>query len=154
MSNLLWKPSEEQIESSNMYRFMTLVNQEYGTSFDSYDDLYRWSIDNIPEFWKQMWDFNSIIASVPYETIIDDVSKMPGAEWFEGCRLNFAENLLRYRDDHLALVFRGEDKIRRTFTYAQLYDQVAQVAQALKDDGIREGDRVVGFVPRICRKAL
>ena len=149
MSNVLWTPSEEQIESSNMYRFMTLVNQEYGTSFDGYDDLYQWSIDNIPEFWKQMWDFSSIIASVPYEKIIDDVSKMPGAEWFEGCRLNFAENLIRYRDDHLALVFRGEDKIRRTFTYSELYDEVARVAQALKGSGVTEGDRVVGFVPNM-----
>jgi acetoacetyl-CoA synthetase len=149
MSNLLWQPSEEQIQSSNMHRFMTLVNQQYGTSLDNYDDLYQWSIDNIPEFWKQMWDFGSIIASAPYEKIIDDVSKMPGAEWFEGCRLNFAENLLRYRDDNLALVFRGEDTIRRTFTYAQLYDEVARVAQALKDTGIKEGDRVVGFVPNM-----
>jgi acetoacetyl-CoA synthetase len=66
---------------------------------------------------------------VPYEQVIDDATKMPGARWFTGARLNFAENLLRYRDDRLALVFRGEDRVRRTYTYAQLYDEVARVAR-------------------------
>jgi acetoacetyl-CoA synthetase len=128
---------------------MTLINERYSTDFDNYDDLYQWSVDNIAEFWKQMWDFGSIKASVPYEAIIDDVSRMPGAHWFQGSRLNFAENLLRYRDDHLALVFRGEDKIRRTYTYAQLYDEVARVADALKRSGVEAGDRVAGFVPNL-----
>jgi acetoacetyl-CoA synthetase len=132
-----------------MYRFMTLVNERYKTCFDNYDDLYQWSVDNIAEFWKQMWDFGSIKASVLYEEIIDDAARMPGARWFQGSRLNFAENLLRYRDDHLALVFRGEDKIRRTFTYAQLYDEVARVASALKQNGVKAGDRVAGFVPNM-----
>jgi acetoacetyl-CoA synthetase len=132
-----------------MYRFMTLINERYSTDFDNYDDLYQWSVDNIAEFWKQMWDFGSIKASVPYEAIIDDVSRMPGAHWFQGSRLNFAENLLRYRDDHRALVFRGEDKIRRTYTYAQLYDEVARVAGALKRSGVEAGDRVAGFVPNL-----
>jgi acetoacetyl-CoA synthetase len=149
MSKLLWQPSEEQIKSSNMYRFMTLINERYSTDFDNYDDLYQWSVDNIAEFWKQMWDFGSIKASVPYEAIIDDVSRMPGAHWFQGSRLNFAENLLRYQDDHLALVFRGEDKIRRTYTYAQLYDEVARLAGALKRSGVEAGDRVAGFVPNL-----
>jgi acetoacetyl-CoA synthetase len=132
-----------------MYRFMTLINERYSTDFDNYDDLYQWSVDNIAEFWKQMWDFGSIKASVPYDAIIDDVSRMPGAHWFQGSRLNFAENLLRYRDDHRALVFRGEDKIRRTYTYAQLYDEVARVAGALKRSGVEAGDRVAGFVPNL-----
>lgn len=149
MSRLLWQPSEAQIQSSNIYRFMTLINQRYGSSFDSYDDLYQWSVDHIPEFWKEMWDFASIKASVLYEQVIDDATKMPGARWFEGARLNFAENLLRYRDDRLALVFRGEDQVRRTYTYAQLYDEVARVAWALKDAGVRAGDRVAGFVPNM-----
>jgi hypothetical protein len=64
---LLWQPSESQIQSSNMYRFMTLINQRYGTSFDNYDGLYQWSVDHIPEFWKEMWDFAAIKASVPYD---------------------------------------------------------------------------------------
>jgi acetoacetyl-CoA synthetase len=149
MSQLLWQPSESQIKASNMYRFMTLINQRYGTSFDNYDGLYQWSVDHIPEFWKEMWDFAAIKASVPYDQVIDDANRMPGARWFSGARLNFAENLLRYRDDRLALVFRGEDQVRRTVTYAQLYDEVARVARALKDAGVAAGDRVAGFVPNM-----
>ncbi len=149
MSRLLWQPSEAQIKASNMYRFMTLINERYGTSFDSYDGLYQWSVDHIPEFWKEMWDFAAIKASVSYDRVIDDAAKMPGARWFEGARLNFAENLLRYRDDRLALVFRGEDQVRRTLTYAQLYDEVARVAKALKQAGVAAGDRVAGFVPNM-----
>jgi acetoacetyl-CoA synthetase len=132
-----------------MYRFMTLINEHYGTAFDSYDGLYQWSIENIPEFWREMWAFAGIKASAPYTTVVDDATKMPGARWFEGARLNFAENLLRYRDDRTALVFRGEDRVRRTLTYAQLYDEVARVARALKDAGVTAGDRVAGFVPNM-----
>ncbi|MBR9987745.1 MAG: acetoacetate--CoA ligase [Desulfosarcina sp.] len=149
MSKLLWQPSEAQIKASNMYRFMTLINQRYGTAFDSYDGLYQWSVDHIPEFWKEMWDFAAIKASVPYDQVIDDANRMPGARWFEGARLNFAENLLRYRDDRPALVFRGEDQVRRTLTYAELYDEVARVAEALKRAGVAVGDRVAGFVPNM-----
>jgi len=94
-----------------------------------------------------MWAVAGIKSSAPYKQVVDDAAKMPGARWFEGARLNFAENLLRYRDDRLALVFRGEDKVRRTLTYAQLYDQVARVAKALRDTGVQSGDRVAGFVP-------
>ena len=149
MSKLLWQPSEARIEASNMYRFMTLINQRYGTSFDHYGGLYQWSVDHIPEFWKEMWDFAAIKASKPYDRVVDDATKMPGARWFDGARLNFAENLLRYRDERVALVFRGEDRVRRTFTYAQLYDEVARVAKALKDAGVTVGDRVAGFVPNM-----
>ena len=132
-----------------MYRFMKLINERYGTSHGDYDGLYEWSINHIAEFWGQVWDFCQVRASVPYETIIDDVGKMPGAQWFEGARLNFAENLLRRRDDQCALIFRGEDKIRRTLTYRQLYDEVARVAAALKKAGVVVGDRVAGFVPNM-----
>ena len=99
MSNLLWQPSETQIQSSNMYRFMTTINKRYGTSFSDYGGLYQWSIDHIPEFWKEMWEVAGIKASTPYTAVVDDAAKMPGARWFDGARLNFSENLLRYRDD-------------------------------------------------------
>jgi acyl-coenzyme A synthetase/AMP-(fatty) acid ligase len=75
--------------------------------------------------------------------------RCPAPVGLKGARLNFAENLLRYRDDRLALVFRGEDRVRRTYTYAQLYDEVARVARALKDAGVTAGDRVAGFVPNM-----
>ncbi|CAB1084609.1 acetoacetyl-CoA synthetase [Alkalispirochaeta odontotermitis] len=149
MSKLLWKPSEEQIRNSNMYRFMGIVNEEYGTDFNGYGQLYDWSIENIADFWATMWDFADIIASKPYEQVIDDTAKMPGASWFSGARLNFAENLLRYRDDRVALIFKGEAQESTRMTYAELYDEVARLARAIGDSGVVSGDRVVGFMPNM-----
>ena len=149
MAKLLWKPSEEQIKNSNMYRFMGIVNERYQQNFNEFAPLYEWSIENIAEFWATMWDFADIIASKPYEQVIDDVGKMPGAGWFPGARLNFAENLLRYRDDRVALIFKGEGQASTRMTYAELYDEVARLARALKDAGVVTGDRVVGFMPNM-----
>lgn len=149
MSKLLWKPSEEQIRNSNMYRFMGIVNEEYGTDFNGYGQLYDWSIENIADFWATMWDFADIIASKPYEQVIDDTAKMPGASWFSGARLNFAENLLRYRDDRVALIFKGEAQESTRMTYAELYDEVARLARAIGDSGVVSGDWVVGFMPNM-----
>ena len=149
MAKLLWKPTEEQIQSSNMYRFMNFINEKYNQEFDDYAPLYKWSIDNIPDFWSAMWEFADIIVSKPYTAVIDDVSKMPGAKWFDGARLNFAENLLRYRDDRVALIFKGEGQPATRMTYAELYEEVARVARALKGCGVAAGDRVVGFVPNM-----
>ena len=110
MSKLLWEPSEAQIKQTNMYRFMAVVNQKYNQDFKEYGPLYEWSIENIADFWATMWDFAGIIASKPYKQVIDDVGKMPGASWFSGTRLNFAENLLRYRDDRVALIFKARGR--------------------------------------------
>jgi acetoacetyl-CoA synthetase len=132
-----------------MYRFMTQVNEKYGHDFSDYDSLYQWSVDEIADFWTAMWEFADIRASKPYDQVVDDAGKMPGAKWFSGARLNFAENLLRYRDDRVALIFRGEDRENRRLTYAELYDEVARVARSLKKAGVQVGDRVAGFVPNM-----
>ena len=149
MGKLLWTPSEEQIQDSNMYRFMTGVNRKYQKNFTTYPELWQWSVDHIPEFWAEMWDFAGVIASRPCDEVIDDVTRMPGTRWFKGARLNFAENLLRYRDDETAIVFRGEDQVRRRLTYAELYDEVARTAASLRALGLKPGDRVVGFMPNM-----
>jgi acetoacetyl-CoA synthetase len=132
-----------------MYRFMTRVNETYGKNFTEYTPLWEWSVDHLEDFWKAAWDFLDIKVSVPYDTVIQDRDKMPGAKFFAGSKLNFAENLLRFRDDRTALIFRGEDTVRRTLTYNQLYTEVARTAAALKAQGIQPGDRVVGFVPNM-----
>jgi acetoacetyl-CoA synthetase len=132
-----------------MYRFMQVVNDTYGQQFTDYDGLYQWSIDNIEDFWATLWEFTGIKASRPYDQVVDDPAKMPGAKWFRGARLNFAENLLRFRDDRTALIFRGEDKVRRTVTYRELYDETSRVAASLRKAGIKPGDRVVGFMPNM-----
>ena len=96
MAHLLWQPSEERIKDTNMYRFMGFINNRRNKGFVNYGDLYQWSIDHITSFWEAMWEFAEIKVSRPYDEIVDDLSRMPGARWFQGARLNFAENLLRY----------------------------------------------------------
>ena len=149
MGKQLWAPSPQRIQSSNMYRFMQWINQRLGKGFKAYPELYQWSVENIADFWGGWWEYAGIQASRPYTRVIDDAAKMPGAKWFEGARLNFAQNLLRFRDDRTALVFYGEDKVRRKLTYAQLYAEVARVQAALKAVNIQPGDRVVGFMPNM-----
>ncbi len=149
MPKKLWEPSEERIKSTNMYRFMTRVNDTYGKNFTEYPPLWEWSVEHLEDFWTAAWDFLDIKVSVPYDTVIQDKDKMPGAKFFAGSKLNFAENLLRFRDDRTALIFRGEDTVRRTLTYKQLYSEVARTAAALKAMGVAAGDRVVGFVPNM-----
>ena len=93
MGKLLWQPSEERIKSTNMYNFMGFINEKYNKDFSDYDPLYHWSVENISDFWAAMWEYADIKASVPYEKVIEDETKMPGADWFPGARLNFTENL-------------------------------------------------------------
>ena len=145
----LWTPSEQRVKDTNMYRFLESVNNRHNQSFVGYDELYSWSIENLEDFWAEMWSFLNIKASKTYDRVIDDPAKMPGAQWFSGSRLNFAENLLRYRDDQTALIFRGENLVRRTLTYQELFLEVAGVAASLKKMGIEPGDRIVGFMPNM-----
>ena len=149
MAKLLWKPSEERIKSTNLYRFMNIINEKYNQNFTEYEPLYQWSIENIPDFWANVWEFAKIKSSMPYDQVVDDVRKMPGAKWFSGARLNFAENLLRYKDHQTALIFKGEDRVDKRMTYSELYDEVASVARSLMLAGVQTGDRVVGFMPNM-----
>ena len=149
MAQKLWEPTPDRIKQTQMYKFMTKVNNEFGHSFSSYPELYDWSVQNIPEFWATLWDFLDIQATQPYTQVIDDVTKMPGAKWFSGAKLNFAQNLLRYRDDQTAIIFQSEGSDPVYISYAQLYQRVAQLAQALKDLGVQPEDRVVGFMPNM-----
>ncbi len=147
MAKLLWKPSEDRIANANLTRFIRFVNREQGLDLDGYDELYQWSVANIPEFWELMWQFAGIKCSTPYETVLEN-PQMPGAVWFKGARLNFAENLLRHRDDRTALVFVREGGAEDgRLTYAELYDRVARLARFLKGAGVGPGDRVAGFMP-------
>jgi len=154
MGKLMWMPSQDRIEKSNMRRFMAMVNERFGKHFTEYDELYQWSVENIPDFWAMMWSFAGIRASRVYDRVVDDLDKMPGTAWFPGAKLNFAENLLRFRDDHPALIFRGEDRASRTVTYAGLYDEVTRVAKALREVGVKPGDRVAGFMPNMPETAV
>ena len=149
MTNMLWQPSEERVRQSAMYRFMQLVNSRFNRSFGDYESLHAWSVQHIPEFWETFWEFADILHSAPYTRVVEGLDKMPGARWFPGARLNFAENLLRFRDERTALVFKPEGQPATRISYARLYDEVARVAHSLRAMGIKPGDRVVGFIPNM-----
>lgn len=150
----LWEPSEERKARANITRFIDQVNRRYGKSFKTYWDLYDWSVAEIADFWAAVWDFVEIKASNSYEQVVDDLSRFPGARWFPGARLNFAQNLLRYRDEHVAFKFVGETQKTAQITYQELYDTVARLAKSLKELGIKPGDRVVGYMPNLMETAI
>ena len=115
MAKILWRPN--QINDTHMMKFMDRVNNVYDLDINSYQDLHDWSIKNIPEFWKEIWNQSKIIHSNTYNDVVDDLHKMPGAKWFSGSRLNFAENLLRYRNDDVAIYAKAENLPLRSITY-------------------------------------
>ena len=147
MAKILWRP--KNIHSTHMMKFMDRVNNVYDLHLKSYQDLHNWSIKNIPDFWKEVWNQSEIIHSNTYTDIVDDANKIPGAKWFSGSRLNFAENLLRYRNDHIAIYAKAENLPLRSITYNELFNKVEALAHSLKSLGIKEGDRVAGFIPNI-----
>jgi len=145
----MWQPTEEQINNSQMMDYIQFVNQKFGLSLKDYSQLYDWSIEKAEDFWGSFWEYSKIIHHSPYSDVVDDISKMPGAKWFEGATLNFAENLLRHRDDKIAIHFYGEDGTQSSLSYRELYDQVSRLVQSMCEMGIVKNDRVVGFMPNI-----
>ena len=145
----LWQPKKENAERSQMNEFLNVIRKKYNQDIKDYYNLHQWSIENIADFWGEFWDYSQIIYSKKYDKVVDEPKKMPGAEWFSGARLNYAENLLRRRDNHQAIIFRGEDKVKKTITYKELFDEVHKVAEGLKRLGIKKGDRVAGFMPNM-----
>jgi acetoacetyl-CoA synthetase len=154
MRTPLWIPSDERKRDANITRFMDVVNARYKLDLASYADLHDWSVNNIPDFWLTVWDFAEIKASQRSDSVVTDLSAFPGAKWFPNARLNFAENLLRYRDDQLAFIFKGETQTSKRMTYAELYDSVARLAHSLKESGVGVGDRVVGYMPNLIETAV
>ncbi len=154
MKTPLWTPPENWIKNANITRFIEYVNGKHGKKFKTYQDLFQWSAESIPDFWARMWEFADIKASRGYDQVVDDVSKLPGAKWFPGARLNFAENLLRYRDDRLAFIFRGETQKYSRMTYRELHTIVARLAKSLREMGVKPGDRVVAYMPNMMETAI
>ena len=147
MDTPLWTPSPERVAATNVTAFRDWLAAERGVVLADVAALWRWSVDDIESFWAAIWDYGGVIASRGCDDVLVDGDAMPGARWFTGARLNYAENLLRRRDDAPAMIFRGENGARRELSHAALYAQVAQTAAALRADGLRAGDRVAGFMP-------
>ncbi len=147
MSKLLWKPSASRAESTQLHHFLALQRQA-GVPVADYESLHAWSVAQPAEFWAALWSFAEIRHSTGYDAVVDDPIRMPGARWFSGAKLNFAENLLRYRDAQDALVFYGEGQSEpERLSYANLYRAVARAARALRELGIQPGDRIAAFMP-------
>ena len=148
-AEILWQPTQGQIDEAQISRFREGINQKYSLTLKDYPALYQWSINHPATFWSEMWSFGEILSQAPFTKVVDDLQRMPGARWFQGSQLNYAENLLRYRDQQVAIEFCGEDQVRTTLTYAQLHAQVAHAAAALKQAGVETGDRIAGFIPNL-----
>jgi len=149
MSTQLWKPTPERIAAANLTAFIRVVTERWGASVHDYPSLWRWSVAAPEKFWTTIWDHARIIGDGPGSHVVDDVHKMPGAQWFPEARLNFAENLLRRADDADAIVFWGEDKVKRRLSYAELHALVSRIQQALRAAGVGVGDRVAGYMPNM-----
>ncbi len=144
----LWIPSEERVSQSNLTAFTRYAEELLDKRISSYQELYDWSVSDLDEFWKSIWIISGIIHSKPYKSVLTGKG-MFGAKWFEGAELNFAENLLRYRDEHTAIISARENSPTIRLTYAELYKAAASMTASLRDLGVKKGDRIAGFVNNI-----
>jgi acetoacetyl-CoA synthetase len=162
----IWTPSPGRAAASNMARFIEFARAR-GAEVHDYSTLWHWSVTEPAAFWPAVWEFCGVRASHPWEAVLEDGDRMPGAKWFRGARLNFAENLLARReaagapslargprlgpigDEQPALVFRDESGRRWDLSYAELHAAVARLAQALRAEGVTVGDRVAGYLPNL-----
>ena len=149
----LWQASPERKQASNMQAFLERANSEYSLNMSSYAELHQWSVEQREAFWSLLWRYAQVEAQAPYDSVLTNGDKMPGARWFEGAKLNFAENLLAPANNpelanKAALVFRNEDPNTRVeISYAELNLQVAKAARAMRALGVVAGDRVAAFMP-------
>jgi acetoacetyl-CoA synthetase len=145
-----WTPSPARVAGSRLHAFMERAAARSGRTFGGYEDLWRWSVEELPTFWEMVWEELDPIADRGEGPVIDDPRRLPGARWFDGTQLNFAENLLRHTGDQAAIVFRGEHMhASRTISRDELIAQAAAFAAALRERGVGPGDRVVGFMPNL-----
>ena len=156
MSGPLWAPSAEDVERAGLTRFTAFVRERHGVEAPDYAALHAWSVAEPAAFWDSVWDFCGVVAAAKGDAVLEDADRMPGARWFPEARLNFAENLLRRRDDGPAIVFRGEvpsagaDRVDdRVISWRQLHDHVSRAAQGLRAAGVGPGDRVAGYLPNL-----
>lgn len=145
----LWQPSQERIEEANVTHFARQAIRDWKLGFNTYPDFYRWTIERQEQFWESLWKFAGVRASAKGARVLVDGDRMPGARWYPEARMNFAENLLRRRDAATAMVFWGEDKVKRRFTHRDLWEQVSRLAQALRAAGVAPGDRVAAYLPNM-----
>ena len=145
--DLLWEPSEERLDRATMTRYMRWLEDERGLHFDDYDALWRWSTEDLEDFWASLWEFFDVEAS--YDEVLPDGS-MPGAKWFSGAELSYPEHIFREKPgDRVAIRHASELRDAGEWTWDELRAQTARVAAGLRAIGIERGDRVVAYMPNI-----
>ena len=145
----LWKPSEELKQQSNITHYMQWLEDQKGQKFKSREELWKWSVEHLEDFWASIWEYFDVQASQPYTTVLSG-HNMPGAQWFSGARLNYAEHMFRHADpERPALLFRSERHELVTVTWRELAQKVGALARKLRDIGVQKGDRVVAYMPNI-----
>jgi acetoacetyl-CoA synthetase len=150
----LWRPSAARVANSNLTRFMHCVNARRGLELRDHAGLYAWSIDRPADFWTELARFADVRAEWGVGPAIEHPTRMPGARFFPEARLNFAANLLKFDDEHPALVFRNERGARRALSYRELRAEVGRIADGLRSAGVGPGDRVAGFLPNLPETAI
>lgn len=146
---VLWTPSEAFINSSHLFHYKQWLKTHKGLHFDDYHAMHRWSVEKLEDFWESIWEYFSVISHAPYEAVLRE-RIMPGARWFEGSTLNYAEHVFRKRNDQYpAIIFASERQDPMEITWEELTSQVASMARWLKEQGIQKGDRVVAYLPNI-----
>ena len=152
----IWTPTPERIANANVTAFMHALNDAYGLQMSNYHALYEWSVTNPQHFWSAVWDFCGVVGErgvAPGIDIMENEHLMPGAKFFPKARINFAENLIerefKSRTDCDAMIFWGEDKLRKRVTYRELDEQVSRWQQAMRTMGVKKGDRVAAFMPNM-----
>ncbi len=148
MNTPLWAPSEQQIEQTNLYNFMKFVAKD-GHKIDHYQDLYDFSVRLPQLFWKYLWDYGSFIQASEHTSVLQTNGDILGSKWFEGATFNFAQNLLKFRDDRPAITAYDERGKQQAISYAQLYKRVMHLSNWFRQQGIQPGDRIVAFMPNV-----
>jgi acetoacetyl-CoA synthetase len=148
-TKILWQPSPQRIKQSNVTTFIEAAEDSWNVVIGDFEGLYEFSIASKEKFWQSLIDFAGVTAETWGAVILENADQMPGAVWFPDAKLNYAENLLRNRDDRDAMVFWGEDQIKTRVSRKELYDAVSRLAQAMRAAGLAEGDRVGGYMPNM-----
>ena len=149
MSNILWEPSIDTISQTNIYKLKQYINKKYSLDISNYNQLHRWSIQNIDLFWEVMWEKLDIVFSKKYTSVIENENSMLESNWFLNSRLNFSENLLKIKSNSIAIEFINEQGKHKKISYKELYLQVSKVAHSFRNLGLEKGDRVAALMPNI-----
>ncbi len=151
---VLWEPPKSIIERANIKKFINFLNEKYNLNIKDYFGLYDFSIRDIPFFWRNLWDFTQIKYKEKFKEVVDDLNKFPGALWFKGARLNYAENMLRFSDEKIAISYIREDGNKKEISYKDLYGIVSKTKKVMKKLGIKKGERVVALMPNMIETAI